>query len=104
MAYCTLISPTTPEPLGEGPGVPPHLLDLLLGDQVGRQHAGRVARVDARVLDVLHDAADDAARAVGDGVDVGLEGVLEEAVDQHRMLGRHPRRAGEVARAATASS
>ena len=77
--------------------MPPHLLDLRLGDQVGRQDAGRVARVDAGVLDVLHHAADHAARAVGDRVHVRLERILEEAVDQHRMLGRHPRRAAEVA-------
>ena len=49
------------------------------------------------VLDVLHDAADDAPGAVGDRVHVGLEGVLEEAVDQHRVLRRHPRRPREVA-------
>ena len=51
----------------------------------------RVAGVHARLLDVLHDAADDhLAGAVADGVDVDLGGVLEEAVDQHRPLGRQP--------------
>ncbi len=86
-----------PQPLRERPRVPPHLVHLGLGDEVRREHAGRVARVDAGVLDVLHDAADDAAGAVRDGIDVGLEGVLEEAVDEHRVLGRYPRRPGEVA-------
>ena len=97
MAYCTLSRPTTPSRSAKARVCRAHLLHLRLGDEVGRQHAGRVAGVDAGVLDVLHDAADDAAGAVGDGVDVGLEGVLEEAVDEHRMLGRHPRRPGEVA-------
>ena len=68
------------------------LLDDLdgLGRQVGRgQHAGAVARVHAGLLDVLHDPADeDLARRVADGVDVDLGGVLEEAVDEHRALGR----------------
>ena len=45
--------------------------------------------MDARLLDVLHDAADhDGAGRVGDGVDVELERVLEELVDEDRMLGR----------------
>ncbi len=43
----------------------------------------------AGLLDVLHDAADhDLAGRVAQGVDVDLDGVLEEAVDEHRSLGR----------------
>ena len=49
----------------------------------------RVAGVHAGLLDVLHDPADDdLAGGVADGVDVDLGGVLEEAVDEHRALGR----------------
>ena len=45
--------------------------------------------MDAGLLDVLHDAADDdGAGRVGDRIDVELERVLEELVDQDRMLGR----------------
>ena len=45
--------------------------------------------MDAGLLDVLHDAADDdGARRVGERVHVDLGGVLEELVDQDRMLGR----------------
>ena len=45
--------------------------------------------MNARLFDVLHDAADDdGAGVVGDGVDVQLERVLQELIDQHRMLGR----------------
>src|SRR5262245_58894336 len=63
-------------------------LHLVLTERVRRQRAGGVARVDARLLDVLHDAADEHARAVGHRVDVDLDRFLEELVDQHRMLGR----------------
>ncbi len=86
------MQPDHAEPLGKGARVLAHLLHLLFGDEVRRQHAGRIAGVDAGVLDVLHDAADDAACAVRDGVHVGLEGVLEEAVDEHRVSGGHARR------------
>jgi hypothetical protein len=45
--------------------------------------------VDAGLLDVLHDAAQvHLAGAVAQRVDVDLDGVVEEAVDQHRVLGR----------------
>jgi len=54
--------------------------------------------MDPGVLDVLHHAADDAPRAVGQGVHVALEGVLEEAVDQDGMLGRDARRLLEIVR------
>ena len=66
---------------------------------LGRQGAGRVAGVDAGLLDVLHHPADeDLAGGVAHGVDVDLDGVLQEAVDQHRPLGRHAALAGEARR------
>ncbi len=43
--------------------------------------------MDAGLLDVLHDAADVDLGAVAQGVDVDLDRILEEAVDQHGMLG-----------------
>jgi len=43
------------------------------------------------VLDMLHHAADHAARAVGDRVHVRLEGILQEAIDQDRVLRGDPR-------------
>ena len=40
--------------------------------------------MNAGFFDVLHDAAnDDGAGGIGHRVDVELEGVLQEAVDQH---------------------
>ena len=45
----------------------------------------------AGLLHVLHDAADqDLAGDVTHRVDVDLDGVLEEAVDEHRALGGQP--------------
>ena len=54
--------------------------------------------MDPGLLDVLHDTADDdVAGVVADGVDVDLGGFLEEAVDQHRTLGRQATLATERA-------
>ena len=66
---------------------------------LGREGAGRVARVHAGLLDVLHHPADDhLAGGVAHGVDVDLDRVLEEPVDQHRPLGRSPRPRGRASR------
>ncbi len=72
--------------LGKGDGVLPHLIDVLFVDQVRWQHARRIAGVDPGVLDVLHHSADHDAFAVRDRVDIGLERILEKAVDQHRLV------------------
>ena len=50
--------PDDAERLRHRDGLLAHRLQVLLADQVRRQHARRVAGVDAGVLDVLHDAAD----------------------------------------------
>ena len=84
--------PHDPERLRERHRVALHFVDHPVSDQVGRHHARGVPRMDTGILDVLHDPADHTAGAVGDGVNVRLEGVLEEAVDQHRMLGSDPSR------------
>ena len=62
------------DPVGEGAGVAPHLVHLLLGDEIRREHACRVA-VESSVS-MLHDAADDAAMPVGNRVHVRFERVL----------------------------
>jgi hypothetical protein len=48
----------------------------------------------ARLLDVLHDAADIDVLAVADRIDVDLDREIEEAVEQHRgcRSTREPRR------------
>ena len=65
------------------------LLDHAGRQAVRRDDAGRVARVDAGLLDVLHDAADERARAVAEAIDVHLDGRLQELVDQDRLARRH---------------
>ena len=53
-----------------------------------RQHAGRIAGVDAGLFNVLHDSADDDVFAVGEGVDIDFDGVFEKVIDQHRAVVR----------------
>ena len=48
-----------------------------------REHAGGVARVDAGLLDVLHERRHPGLLPVAERVDVELDGALEEAVDEH---------------------
>ena len=57
-----------------------------------RQHAGRVAGVDAGLLDVLHDRRHVGVVPVAERVDVDLDRALEEAVDQDALLGPSRRR------------
>ena len=57
------------------------------------QHAGRVAGVDARLLDVLHHGGDVDVLPVAQRVDVDLDRVLDEPVDEHRAADRAHRRA-----------
>ena len=52
--------------------------------------------MDAGLLDVLHDPAEVHLVAVVDRVDVDLDGLVEEPVDQHRMLRRGLRGLGDV--------
>jgi hypothetical protein len=47
-----------------------------------REHARRVAGVDARLLDVLHHRADVHLLAVAQCIDVELDRVLDEAVEE----------------------
>ena len=72
----------------------------------GREHARGVARVDAGLLDVLHDGGDVRLLAVAERVDVDLDRVLEEAVDEdaagrvrHRSARRPPARSRRAWRA-----
>ena len=51
----------------------------------------------ARLLDMLHHAADEHVLAVGDGVDIDLDSVAQIGIDQHRALARHHHGLGDVA-------
>ena len=74
--------PDDAEGTGQLARLAPHLRLDLVADREGRDHAGRVAGVDAGLLDVLHHRADQDVVAVGDRVDVDLDRVLDEGVDQ----------------------
>jgi len=92
-----------------GAGDPQFLRDLLRdaahlpqggdGHVHGRQHEGRVAAVDAGVLDVLAHGPEHHLAPVRDQVDLDLPGVLLELGDDDRVLGgnrlRLPQDAGE---------
>ena len=97
MAYWTFISPLTVERQRQRLRLPLEFGDRLGGERMRRQRAGRVAGMDAGFLDVLHDPADEHVLAVGERVDVDLDGVGEVRVDQHRRLARHHHRLGDVA-------
>ena len=53
--------------------------------------------MDARFLDVLHDRADDGGLAVGDAIDIDLDGFLKKAIDEHRAIRRYFNRTCHVA-------
>ena len=77
--------------------LPAQLVLDRLRQRVRRQRARRVARMHARLLDVLHDAADHDVLAVAERVDVDLDRVVQEAVEQHRRIVRHLDRLAHVA-------
>ena len=80
----------------EVPREPAHGRHVHVAQQIGGQHARGVARMDPRLLDVLHDAADDDRLPVGHGVHVRLERILKEAVQQDRVFRRGLHGAGKV--------
>ena len=84
-------------------GVAPDLFQHPVRQGVRREHHGRVPRMHARLLDVLHDAADHAGAAVRHHVHVHLDGVLDEPVDEHGPLRRRPDGALHVVRQAGSS-
>ncbi len=70
-----------PEP---GRGLPDFAESRARHAPVRRQDGVRIARMDAGLLDVLHDPGDDDVLSVAEGVDVELVGILEKPVDQDR--------------------
>ena len=91
-ASCTLIRPTSRAPARAGGRSSSTSRAVVAGQGRRRQHAGRVAGVDARLLDVLHDRGDVRLLAVAERVDVDLDRVLDEAVDEHRAREVGPER------------
>ena len=77
--YCTFIKPTHAQLQRECARLAADLLDHVARQAVGRERTGRIAGVDAGLLDVLHDAGDHRGLAVADGVDVYLDGIRPES-------------------------
>src|SRR5258708_10038330 len=50
---------------------------------MGREHTRAVAGMTPGFLDVLHDPTNDAALAVGNAIDIDLDGIFEKLVDQN---------------------
>jgi len=70
------------------PGVGGDRVQVLLRDRDRRDHAGRVARMDAGQLDVLHHRRDEGLAPVAQGVRLTLGGVDQELVDEDGSVGR----------------
>ena len=80
-----LSRPRTPTPRAIASVEVADPVDHLVAQGDRRQRAGRVAGVDAGLLDVLHHPAQVELGAVVERVDVDLDRVVEEPVDQHRV-------------------
>ena len=61
-----------------------HLEGVREGERLRREHARRVAGVDAGLFHVLHDGRDEDVLAVAERIDVDLDRVLDEPVDENR--------------------
>ena len=72
---------------GDSAGAGADLLDLLVPECHRRQRACGVAGVDTGLFDVLHDPAEVQILPVEQGIDVDLDGFVEELVDEHGVLG-----------------
>ena len=64
------------------------LLELLRQAE-RRQRATGIAGVNAGLLDMLHDAADQHAFTVADTVDIDFGSQIQESIEQHRACVRH---------------
>ena len=65
------------------------LFNELRAEAVRRERARRVARVDAGLLNMLHDAADPDFVPVTHGVNVHFHRVVEEPIEEHRAVVAH---------------
>ena len=63
-----------------------NLLFVLVINFVGWQYAAGVTAVNPCLLNVLHDCCDDGVFAVRQAVDINFVGILEEFIDQNRIL------------------
>ena len=69
-------------------GLPLKLRLHLRPQRMRRERAGAVARMNARLLDVLHHARDEHVLAVANGVHIGFDGIADVGIEQQRILGQ----------------
>ena len=78
-------------------GLALQLFDNLGRKLVRRQAAGTVARMDARLFDVFHNARDMDVCPVGQGVNIHLDRARKVAVQKHRAVARDLHGGGDIA-------
>ncbi len=61
-------------------------LQMLAGDAHWRNDASRIAGMNARLLDMLHHCGHKGLFAVGEGICLRLQSILEESVDENGPL------------------
>ena len=82
---------------GEGIGGLLDLFDDALGEIIGWQHAGRIARVYAGLFDVFHDSAHQRELSVRNRIDIHFDRVFQKLVDQDWPIRRRIHRLCHVA-------
>ena len=78
--------PADIERAGERRRLALQLVDDFRRQRMDGQRAGAVARMDAGLLDMLHDARDEGVLAVAKAIDVDLDGAGEIGVEEQRVF------------------
>ena len=78
--------PDHAEGAGEQDRLPLDLRDHPLVQGVGRKHAGAVPGMNSGGFDMLQDAGDPHVLAIGDRIDIALDGIAQIAFDEHRPV------------------
>ena len=97
IANWTFMRPTTPSARARASVCRRSSAINFSGEGLRRQQAGRVAGMDAGFLDMLHDAADIDVIPVAQRIDINLDGIVQEAVDENRIISRNDDRVAHVA-------
>ena len=69
-------------------GVVPHRLNVFFVDLHRRQHAWRIAGMNAGLFDVLLNGSNHACRIIGQCIDIELCRLLQKFINQHRAIRR----------------
>ena len=91
-----VVRPSDLESLGHQGGDALDLLERLGVNRLWGQHERRVARVHARVLDVLGDGRQQHLAVLRDSIHINLAAVFDKLGDNDRLVARHLGRVTEV--------